>query len=193
MILEENGGESLGDEKGGTAQVKGIAMGKVNELGIGIFKVCYATRNSEGDDENDFKTLAVEIEILPEPATRPGMSVPRTVLLGHDLVVEWTSTINLQTRLQAENSWIGLYHNGSCMPTAHGTSHGKEWLAADNVILRTQIENTQAVAPVTTSHQDYIEIDAHECYVASKFISGGVTSGTVIFSQHEYQARLAPP
>jgi hypothetical protein len=187
MVLEEHGGEVLGDEKGGTARVKGIAMGKVNELGIGMYKVCYATRNSEGDDENDFKTLGVEMEILPDTATRPDMSVPRSVLLGQDLVVEWTSTINLQTRLQTENSWIGLYHNGSCMPNEHGTSHGREWGYADNMDLRVQIDNTQAVAPVSVQHQDYIETDAHECYVAYRFIPGGVSSGSVIFSQQDYQ------
>ena len=35
-----------------------------------------------GDDLEDFKELSRTIEILPETATRPELSVPRTVLLG---------------------------------------------------------------------------------------------------------------
>merc|ERR1711918_266875 len=108
-------------EKGGAAQVQAIATGKVNELPTGVYKICYATKNSEGDDNGDFKMLGREIEILPSTMTRPEMTVPRTVLLGQDLVVEWSSTINLQTRLQSENSWIGLFRNGTCMPGRQGS------------------------------------------------------------------------
>merc|ERR1712093_626487 len=114
------------------------------------------------------------------------MNIPRTVLLGQDMVVEWTSTINLQTRLQTEDSWIGLYRNGTCMPNEHGTSRGKEWSYEDNQDLRTQIDNTQAVAPVSSDRKEYIETDAHECYVAYRFIESGVSSGKVIFSQQDY-------
>lgn len=56
-------------------------MSFLSSLGS-LCKVCYATKNSEGDDEEDFKTLGLEIEILPDTATRPGMVVPRSVLLG---------------------------------------------------------------------------------------------------------------
>jgi len=112
--LEEAGGETVGDQKGGTALVKPLAVGKVNELGTGIYKICYATKSSEGESATDFKMLAKTIEILPTPATKPKISVPRTVILGQDIVVSWASNIDLQTRLSQTNSWLGLYKKGDC-------------------------------------------------------------------------------
>jgi hypothetical protein len=153
FTLEEYGNETQGDEKGGVAQVIGLATGKVNELPIGMYKICYATKNSEGDDAGDFKMLGSEIEILPETATTPHVDIPQSILLGQDLTVEWSSTINLQTRLQTQNSWIGLYRNGTCMPKQDG----------------------------------HVETDVHECFVAYQFIQSGVESGSVRFSQADYQ------
>jgi len=114
--LEEYGGETKGDEKGGAAEVAAIAMGKINELSPGLYKICYATMNSEGDDADDFKELSKEIEILPTPATRPVLRVPRTVMLGQEIEIEWESENGLQDTLQSQNSWIGLYMHGSCLP-----------------------------------------------------------------------------
>jgi hypothetical protein len=184
MVLEEYGGETAGDEMGGAAKVAAVAQGKVNELGIGIYKICYATRNSEGDDENDFKELATTFEILPKSATRPSMSVPRSALLGQDLVISWESTVNLQTRPQTQNSWIGLYRNGTCLG-----SSGAEWDNARNQKLATQFENTQEEYSTTQNRirEDYVEKDQHECFVASQFIESGVSSGVVRFSQKDYK------
>jgi len=103
-----------GDEKGGTAGVKPLAIGKVNELSPGIYKICYATKASQGESQNDFKMLAKTIEILPTPATMPKISVPRSVILGQDIVVSWASNIDLQTRLSQTNSWLGLFKKGDC-------------------------------------------------------------------------------
>jgi hypothetical protein len=114
FTLEEAGYETTGDEKGGTATVIPLATGKVNELSPGIYKVCYATKMSEGDDQSDYKELAETIEILPPPATTPRLTVPRTVLLGQDLVVNWEANVGLQTRVAPENTWIGLYVSDDC-------------------------------------------------------------------------------
>jgi hypothetical protein len=195
MTLGEYGNETTGDEKGGVAQVMALATGKVNELSDGLYYICYATKNSEGDDEADFKQLARQVEILPDTATRPGMSVPRSVLLGGDIHVHWTSTVNLQTRLQTQNSWIGLYRQGECM-----SANGGEWQDHDNRIFSTQILNSGGVvAPVSSRvnsnadtispvNTEYLESDAHECYVAYQYIESGVEAGTVIFSQQDYKA-----
>jgi hypothetical protein len=114
ITLEEAGGETTGDEKGGTAGVMPLALGKVNELSPGIYKICYATKNSEGESQTDFKMLAKTLEILPPTATRAKLTVPRTVILGQDIVVHWESTIQLQTALSRPNSWIGLYNAKDC-------------------------------------------------------------------------------
>jgi len=184
MVLEEYGGEDPGSEQGGVASVKSIAFSKANELPVGIYKICYAPKNSEGDDENDYHMLtSMNFEILPPTATRPNMNVPRTVLLGQDIVVHWTSTVNLQTKLQSQNSWIGLYHNGTCMPSVYGS----EWRDEQHTDFRNQILNTQAEAPVSGILSEYIEHEQHECYVAQQFIAGGVEAGTVRFRQEEYK------
>jgi hypothetical protein len=114
FTLAEAGGEVTGDEKGGVAGVKPLAIGKVNELSPGIYKICYATKASQGESQNDFKMLAKTIEILPTPATMPKISVPRSVILGQDIVVSWASNIDLQTRLSQTNSWLGLFKKGDC-------------------------------------------------------------------------------
>merc|ERR1719399_2274199 len=81
ITLEEMGGMLVGDEKGGAAKIAAIAEGKLNELTPGKYKICYATKETGGEDEADFKMLASELEILPPTALRPIMTVPRTVQL----------------------------------------------------------------------------------------------------------------
>merc|ERR1711881_582525 len=99
MTLQEGGGETTGDEKGGVARVVGLATGKVNELTPGIYKICYATGRSEGDAQSDYKMLAKTVEILPPTATKPSVSMSSTVVLGQDIIVSWNSNVQLQTRL----------------------------------------------------------------------------------------------
>jgi hypothetical protein len=183
MVLEEYGGENLGDEKGGHASVQAIAIGKVNELPVGVYKICYAPKNSAGDDENDYRVLTKDFEIMAPTATRPNMNVPRTVLLGQDIVVHWSSTINLQTKLQSQNSWVGLYLNGTCLPSVYG----KEWRDQQHTDFRNQILNTQAESPVSGIMSEYVEHEPHECWVAQQFIQGGVEHGTVRFRQQDYK------
>jgi len=114
LVLEEAGGETTGDEKGGTASVYPLAQGKVNELAAGTYKICYATKNSEGEAESDFKQLAKSIEILPPPSMTPQLTAPRTVILGQDIVINWQANIGLQDRLAPAGTWIGLFAKGDC-------------------------------------------------------------------------------
>merc|ERR1711935_377718 len=187
MTLEEYGGETIGDEKGGAAMINSVATGKVNELPIGVYTICYATKESIGDDDFDYTPLTKTFEILQATATRPSMSTPRSVLMGTDIVVSWESTINLQTKMQSQNSWIGLYKKGSCMGSYW--KHGDEWTHSDNEDIRNSISNTQIehTDPNVRPVGSYIESNQHECFVAMHFIEGGVQSGVVRFSQHEYK------
>lgn len=117
VVLGEAGNVVLGDEKGGTAQENALAVGKVNELIPGKYKICYATAGSSGEEQEDFKSLALELEIKPTPATQPRLAVPRSVILGQDIVVAWASNIGLQTIDSADSSWLGLYPAGACADT----------------------------------------------------------------------------
>jgi hypothetical protein len=115
FVLEAAGGETAGDEKGGVAGVYPLAQGKVNELQFGTYKICYATKNSGGEAQSDFKELAKMVEILPTPSMTPQITVPRAVLLGQDIVINWQANIGLQNKLAPAGTWIGLYEKGSCV------------------------------------------------------------------------------
>jgi len=117
FVLQEAGNVIMGDEKGGTAKEIPLAVGKVNELNPGIYKICYATAGSAGESQEDYKPLARELEIKPTPATQPSLSVPRSVILGQDIVVAWASNIGLQAIASSDNSWLGLYPAGACTDT----------------------------------------------------------------------------
>jgi hypothetical protein len=183
FALTEGGGESMGDEKGGVASVKELATGKVNELPTGRYTICYATKNSEGDDASDFSALTKTIEILPSEAVKPSMSMVSSILLGSDIVVHWDSTIKLRTRLQPSNSWIGLYRQGDCMPYPDGG----DWNDAQNKVLATQLANTQYQFQQEKGKVGkYVEQEAHTCFLAYQYVEEGVSSGTVRFSQSDY-------
>jgi len=117
FTLAEAGGVTLGDEKGGTAEEWPLAVGKVNELGTGIYAICYATMSSGGESQGDFKQLGKTIEILPAPDTTPSLSAPRSVILGQDIVVSWASNIGLQHETSGVDSWLGLFNKDSCLGT----------------------------------------------------------------------------
>lgn len=117
FVLGEAGEETAGDENGGTALELALATGKVNELDTGIYKICYATYSSGGESQADYKELVRELEILPAPATRPSLSTPRSIVLGQDIVVHWSSNIGLQTVDSVDESWLGLYSKDACEDT----------------------------------------------------------------------------
>lgn len=117
FVLGEAGEETVGDENGGTALEMALATGKVNELDTGIYKICYATYSSGGESQTDYKQLVRELEILPAPATRPSLSTPRSIVLGQDIVVHWSSNIGLQSVDSVDESWLGLYSKDACEDT----------------------------------------------------------------------------
>jgi len=119
IILEEAGNVTVGDQKGGTAGILPLAAGKVNELEPGNYSVCYATKNSEGESQADFKMLDTEIEILTATDESPQLTIPRTVLLGQDIVVAWETNHGLRTRNSKANSWIGLYSHDDCLDSEY--------------------------------------------------------------------------
>jgi len=161
------------DEKGGAAMVTSIAMGKVNELPTGIYSICYATKEAEGEDQSDFLALSSTFEILPDTATRPSVSTPRSLLMGTDIVVSWESTVNLQTRVQEQNSWIGLYRKGECLGD-YG-KHGAEWNAAQNKVYANQLESTQVFTGQKYTDANHAEWDGTVKETAAFLAAGGAS------------------
>jgi len=101
--------------QGGIAREFPIAAGKVNELNIGIYKVCFATGSSGGDSQADFSMLSAVLEIEEAlDATAPVFSVPQSILLGVDLVATWGASSEMEHRESSAGAWIGLYRKGEC-------------------------------------------------------------------------------
>jgi len=100
--------------KGAGLSHHSIADGKVNELPEGFYTICYATAESGADDNADFVKLSKSIEILPLSSTGPALAIPRTVLLGHNINVKWSSTSGLHEYPNEPHSWLGLFRSGEC-------------------------------------------------------------------------------
>ena len=100
---------------GGVAREFPIAAGKVNELNVGFYKVCFATGSSGGDSQADFSMLAAELEIQESlDTTAPILSLPQSILLGVDLVATWAASSEMEIRAAAEGAWVGLYKANQC-------------------------------------------------------------------------------
>jgi len=99
---------------GGLGSSQTTAQGKLNEMSPGLYKICFATKHTLGDAENDFKMLGVEFEILPPTVEGPSLTVPRTIPLGADIVVQWHSNIGYSSRASSPGTWVGLYRYGEC-------------------------------------------------------------------------------
>lgn len=119
-------------ERGAEASHHSLASGKVNELPEGYYSICYATAESRGDDAADFHKLAVSLEITPKSAVGPSFTVPRTVLKGQNINVQWSAHNDYNTKTSEEHSWIGLYVKGEC-PNGSGEFQNKCYLASQTV------------------------------------------------------------
>lgn len=114
-------------ESDGIAKEYAIAQGKFNELPEGVYKICFATKTSEGESKDDFRLLSKTIEIKPKPATGPTLEVPEVVALGSDIVVHWTAGNGLDDAKIPAGTWLGLYKSNAC--TAYNVNRHKCKLA----------------------------------------------------------------
>jgi len=102
-------------EDGGIAKNFRLAQSKLKELPAGTYKVCFATKSSEGWSQHDWKQLGMEIVITStsdEPP--PALEVPDAVALGADIVVIWNASTPLMYRDSEPGTWLGLYKSGDC-------------------------------------------------------------------------------
>jgi len=101
-------------EEGGIASTFAIAQSKINELTVGTYKICMATKSSEFDTDTDFKELAKEITLTETAVSTPHLVVPDSLHLGVDIVVVWNATDGQYMGVSLEGSWLGLYKKGDC-------------------------------------------------------------------------------
>jgi hypothetical protein len=99
---------------GGIARAVTLAQGKVNEMDPGIYKICFATKHSAGDAQQDFKALSVDFEILPASAEGVRLVAPSMIPMGGDIVVHWEANIGFSSHVSQPGAWIGLYKKGDC-------------------------------------------------------------------------------
>ena len=106
---------------GAVAKEYPLAAGRVNTLDEGTYKICYATASSGGDSQADYTTLSTDFVLLEaiDPGS-PTLSVPQSILLGIDLVVEWSASNEMNVRAASPGGWVGLYKTGECL-------EGNEW------------------------------------------------------------------
>merc|ERR1711871_892774 len=63
-------------EEGGIASTFAIAQGKINELAMGTYKMCFATVSSEYDTASDFTLLDKELTLTESVVVAPSLVVP---------------------------------------------------------------------------------------------------------------------
>jgi hypothetical protein len=105
-------------EEGGKLKNFRLSQGRIKELPAGAYSVCFATRSSEGNSPNDWKTLATQISVgssetevvTPPPVLYP----PESVMLGVDIVVSWDASTDQMKYTTQKGAWIGLYKKGEC-------------------------------------------------------------------------------
>jgi len=125
LINTPEGGEGVGTkhsawlflEAGGIAKNFRLAEAKAKELPASStkYKVCYATKSSEGWSQHDWKALNLDILITGISSEPPPMlEVPQSVALGADIVVVWNASTELMSRVSQPGAWVGLYETGTC-------------------------------------------------------------------------------
>lgn len=139
----------------GIAREYAIAQGKINELPAGKYKVCFATKASEGDAQADFKMLSTSITLKRPPATGPVLHVPETVGMGNDIISQWEASRNgLDQMVSTPGSWVGLYKKNEC--TAYGVNIHRCHLAVREVLPHT------STGSVAFHRSDYKEPGEYE-------------------------------
>jgi hypothetical protein len=92
-----------------------LAENKLKELPAGKYKLCYATKSSEGWSADDWKTLALDVTITgTSTEAPPSLTVPQAVALGADITVIWNASTPLQERVSQPGAWLGIFPKGAC-------------------------------------------------------------------------------
>merc|ERR1712100_610903 len=141
------------------------AYSMINELTDGTYKICYATKSSEADSNEDFEDLAREIQIIEKANGHASVTMEtKTIGVGGTAVVSWMSTRGYEAKLSTDTDWIGIYKKGDCAePDLWQDSNGVTPSIANRVV---EVDPT----------------NRHKCYVEAQNVGGGATSGQVKFN-----------
>jgi hypothetical protein len=149
-----------------------VMRAKLNELNAGTYRICYATKESRGDTDRDFRTISAKAIIFIDQRA-PTLSVSPNVVLGHDIVVGWESSNGYDNRLSSGSDWIGLYKKGYCPQVDYYNDRD------------TSIADVATTGEVSVEYRKNAQ-QQNQCYLASKPLPKSVAAGEVRFSAAEY-------
>jgi len=152
-------------EAGGIASTFAIAQGKINEMSVGTYKMCFATMSSEVDTDSDFTALEKELTLTETVVVSPTLVVPDSVHLGVDIVVLWNATDGQYADVSQEGSWLGLYRKGEC-------SVASEWQHKCYLVAY-ELPAGESGGVVRFSQQDYKNAGEYEI----RYFRGNTRSG----------------
>jgi len=143
----------------GTIVQSSTVSSRINELNIGTYRLCMATKESLGDNHTDYMALSASIRAFDD-ATYVTLSSPHVVGLGQDIVVDWSLN-----GVQASGmDWLGLYKKGECKQTDY--SQDNPYPLPNDVVAR---------------HSQ------NQCYLLTAPIPAYETSGTVRFEYSSFK------
>jgi len=99
-------------QAGGTVTSEMIFNARVNELNIGGYQLCFATKESGGDFDTDYSPITSGLWLF-DASPRATLTVPYVASLGTDIVVSWS----LAGVASTGHDWIALFNKDACKQT----------------------------------------------------------------------------
>lgn len=144
---------------GGTITAEQVYKARLNELNIGAYRMCVATKESAGDTNLDYHALTTSLALFNEEPYAT-LTVPYIAGLGQEIHVSWS----LNGVLSNGQDWVGLYRKGTCVQSDY---------SEDN--------------PYPPDDGEAQRHSQNQCYLATENIPAFVSSGTVSFKQSDYK------
>merc|ERR1711871_455050 len=147
-----------------------IMRARLNEMNSGEYKICYATKESLGDANIDFRSLGSVLRVFIS-SREPRLHVAPAVTMGQDIVVGWEANNKLDGRVSHSADWIGLYKKGECQQLDLYDDKPKS--SVDRHLL------------VKTS-ETKLSLTQNQCFIASESLKEGHVRGEVRFTPEQY-------
>jgi len=164
-LLENKEGYPLGPSSritfgsGGTISAASVYNARLNELNLGAYRMCVATKESGGDHNMDYHALTTSLALFNE-APYATLTVPYIAGLGQEIHVSW-SLNGVKSKGQ---DWVALYRKGACRQADY-------------------TENN----PYPVDEDEAQRYAQNQCHLATESIPAFVSSGTVSFQQSDYK------
>jgi len=147
-----------------------IMQGRINELNAGVYRICYATKSSQGDSDSDWNILSTTLRISTSQRA-PLLHVPPVVNLGEDIVVGWEANNDYDGRVSDALDWLGLYRLGECQQVDYYSDS------------RRSQEDRQLKVSTDLKYAE----SQNQCFIASESLPSGQSQGEVRFSTKQYR------